>query len=269
MEDRRERGLKVGFDRRSQGDVSFLVPTEVEAAGFDACFFERTGGVSEGALASLNLSYSVGDDPDRVRINRMRTIEIAGVAPFALGGQVHGAAITRIGRKRAGSGFDGPTDVLPRTDALFTSSTGVSLAVATADCTPVVLASAPDGLLAVIHAGWRGVSAGIVSRAVALFPEPSRVLAAVGPAAGGCCYEVGDDVAFAVSAAAPSGAVTERRGSRTHLDLPRTIIGILRDAGVERVEEADTCTIHEGARFFSHRREPDGGRQMLVAVRRG
>jgi YfiH family protein len=258
----------VSFERRPLGNEAFaLVSTTLEDEGFLAAFSERGGGVSENEFASLNLSYSSGDDPAKISANRTHVIEALGIPPFALGGQVHGAKLANVGRSKAGSGYDGPEGVLSGHDGLHTTARGVPVAVATADCVPVILASAAEGRVAAIHAGWKGVAAGIVTGATALFKDPKGVTAAIGPAAGPCHYEVGEDVAFAVSAAVPGGAVVESRDGSLFLDLPGSIESALNSAGVEAVEVARLCTIHEAGRFFSHRRDGPGGRQMAIAMR--
>lgn len=258
------------MERRDLGGGAFaMVPPAMERDGFLAAFTERTGGVSEPErFASLNLSYSSGDSPTRVAANRDKVTSALGVGPFAVGGQVHGARVADVGPGRAGSGYRGPDDVIPATDALTTRSRGVALAVATADCVPVVLASAAEGRLAVVHAGWRGTAAGVIQRAAARFSDPRSVRAAIGPCAGGCCYEVEEDVVLAVAAGLDTGVVSTRRGSRYLLDLGATIAKVLRGSGIRRIDAAGLCTIHEEERFFSHRRQGPCGRQFAIAVRR-
>ncbi len=253
--------------RELRGDAHALVSPELEDAGFLAVFTERTGGVSSGEFASLNLSYSSGDDPANVAANRTDVIEALGIAPFAVGGQVHGAAIAQVGPAKAGSGWDGPGGVISATDGLTTRSPGVPLAVATADCVPVIMASASEGRISVIHAGWRGVAASIVEKSAAQFERPDEVLAVIGPCAGVCHYEVGPEVALAVSAGTTGGAVTQEREGSLYLDLSATIAGSLAELGID-AEETRLCTIHETERFFSHRRDGPCGRQVAIGMRR-
>jgi YfiH family protein len=131
----------------------------------------------------------------------------------------------------------------------------------------VALASGDGRTVCVVHAGWRGLAAGILTRALAAFPEPGTVRAAIGPAVGPCHYEVGEDVALAVAAGSEVGAVTRRRDGRIRLDLAATARAALRAAGVRRIEVADVCTACEAGRFFSHRRDGRTGRQAAIAVR--
>ena len=243
-----------------------LVATALEETGFLAAFSERTGGVSADRLASLNLSYTAGDDPANVSENRARFIGGLGIGSFTIAKQVHGKRIIRVGTKRAGTGFDGSASI-GEADGLMTAAPGVPLAVLTADCLALVLASESEGKLAIVHAGWRGVAAGILSRAAAAFERPGDVRVAIGPAIGPCHYEVGEDVALAVAAASDAGAATQRRAGRLFLDLSGTAKAVLRAAGIRRVEDTGLCTACEPDRFYSHRRDGPTGRQAAIGLR--
>lgn len=245
-----------------------LIPAGFEGHGFVAAFTERSGGVSEEPrFASLNLSYSSGDDPRNVSRNRSLVTETLEITPFAVGGQVHGATLAWVGPEQAGRGFTGPSEVLPATDGLHSTAARVALAVATADCAPVILGSPREERIAVIHAGWRGIAAGIIEAAASLFAEPTGVTAAIGPCAGPCCYEVGADVVDAITAGTVTGPVSRRSSGRTFLDIPATIERSLREAGVRDVEASELCTIDLSDRFFSHRRDGPCGRQFAIGMR--
>jgi YfiH family protein len=173
-----------------------------------------------------------------------------------------------VGAKRGGAGFDQDASRIADADALFTKSAALPLAVLTADCMPIVMASAADGLLATAHAGWRGLAEGLLKEVAALFPDPSTVRAAIGPAIGPCHYEVGEDVALAVSAGTEAGAVTERREGRLYLDLVGTTRRELRSRGIRSVDDTSLCTACEPKRFFSHRRDDAiTGRQAGIGMR--
>ena len=260
----------MSFERRALGRSGYaLVSVSLERAGFLAAFTERTGGTSPEPFDSLNLSQAMGDDARLVAANRRRVLDALGLRPFASAEQVHGAGVARVGRRRAGAGFRDAESRIPKTDALVTSAVGLPLAILTADCVPIAMASPESGLLAVVHAGWRGLAAGILPKAARAFDDPADVRVAIGPAIGPCHYEVGEEVADAVGRASETGAVTERRGGRVFLDLAGTTRRVLRSLGIRRVDVADLCTACERRRFFSHRRDgPRTGRQALVAVRR-
>ena len=118
-----------------------------------------------------------------------------------------------------------------------------------------------------MHAGWRGLAAGIVHRAVSLFERPDRVLAAIGPAIGADHYEVGPEVPAALAETSSRGAVTGRRNGRTQVDLAATAERVLDEHGVRRIERADLCTACWPARFYSYRRDGGaGGRAWSSSV---
>jgi YfiH family protein len=253
--------------RRLDRDLFALVASGLERRGFLAAFAERTGGESEDPYRSLNLGFRTGDDHERVRRNRERLVASLGVPPFALSRQVHGVDAVRVGPSQAGAGFADPGTVLPEADVVATTARALPMAVLVADCLPVALASDAEGLLVGVHAGWRGLAGGILGRAVALFRDPARVAAALGPAIGPCHYEVGVEVVEAVAAGSSAGAVWERRHGRIYLDLGSTAIGALGVAGVQEVEDAAVCAACQRERFYSNRRDGLTGRQAMVAMR--
>ena len=222
---------------------------------YRVAFSTRRGGVSEGPYASLNLGKGTGDDPDRVDENRARLCAELGVDParVALGLQVHSAIANEA---RAGArGVRG--------DALWTEEPAVPMLALAADCVPIALVrtnAGPPGA-AVLHAGRVGLLAGIVDAGVrALGGGP--IAAAIGPAIGPCCYEVGEEIA-APYRARFGGAIL--RGRR--LDLWSAAERLLREAGVASIERTDLCTACDAARFFSYRRDGKPyGTQGVIAV---
>lgn len=153
-------------------------------------------------------------------------------------------------------------------DALVTRETGLAVSVVTADCVPVLFAG--PGLAGAIHAGWRGLAGGIIDRAVHLAGEdPARLTAWIGPAIGGCCYEVSNEVAESVAAASGREILWQGAGDRPHLDLPGAAARQLRAAGVVSVHVVPRCTRCDAAKLWSYRREGAGaGRNLAVAWRR-
>ena len=253
------------LERRELGrGVQALVSTTLERAGFLAAFTERTGGVSVAPFDTLNLGILTADRRDAVLENRRRVVGALDVPPWAMGWQKHGAELARVTTETAGAGFDDGAPI-EGVDALAVEEARVPVAVLVADCLPIALAARAGGLLVAVHAGWRGLAAGVLQRALALFAEPP--LATIGPAIGPCHYEVGEEVVTAVDEASPGGAVVDRRDGRSYLDLASTAEGALRAAGVAEVERAGLCTACEPERFFSHRRDGETGRQALVAMR--
>jgi YfiH family protein len=233
-------------------------------AGFPHGFTTRDGGVSPPPWDRLNLGGLVGDDPDRVAEN-WRRLERATGLEFARVRQVHGARVVR-----AGAG--GPP--VDEADAILTTEVGVAACVSVADCVPVLLADPGSGAVAAVHAGWRGTAARVAAEAVrALAREcgapPHRLLAAVGPSIGPCCYEVSPDLARRFSQEIAPAVV--REGARPHLDLWEANRRILAEAGLapDRIGVLGRCTACERELFFSHRRDAGRtGRQMAFIAPR-
>ena len=165
---------------------------ELAFAGARVAFSTRAGGVSEGPYESLNLGILTEDEPERVGENRRLLAERAGLAPerVAMGWQVHGADVREWALPPLEGGFSTPGADLDRVDGHTTTTQELGLLVLAADCLPLALVG--KGRVAMLHCGWRGLAAGIVERALALFEEPPR--AAIGPGIGPCCYEVGKEV---------------------------------------------------------------------------
>ncbi|HEX2088704.1 MAG TPA: peptidoglycan editing factor PgeF [Actinomycetota bacterium] len=253
--------------REFSNGVLALVSATIESDGFLAVFTERERGTSTGAFHSLNLGLRNGDQPDRAAANRSRVCDALAISEFACGRQVHGANMEPVGRERAGAGFTDPSTAFDDTDALITSDAGTALAVLTADCFPLALVDPRRGTVAVVHAGWRGVAAGIIGKAISAFEDPRAIKAALGPGIGVDHYEVGEDVASAVTAGAETDAVVRMDRGRLQLDLGATIEQSLRVRGVHEVETAGVCTACEEERFFSYRRDGVTGRQALIAMR--
>lgn len=234
----------------------------LELPGARAIFSTRRGGVSEGPYESLNLGILTDDEPDRVIENRGRLAHAAGVEPsnVVMGWQVHGTNLCIWGGADPQAAYEQPGDKeLPRVDGHLSSVAGLGLLVLVADCYPVALS---DGRrAAMLHCGWRPLAGGIILSAVAEFDSPPA--AAVGPGIGGCCYEVGPEVAERF--ADVPGAVEGRM-----LDLRRVIEARLRAAGVSGIEHLDRCTSCEPELYFSHRRDQGlTGRQGGLCVLSG
>jgi YfiH family protein len=218
-----------------------------------AVFTTRHGGVSDGPYESLNLGRLTDDDPRAVDCNRERLALELGVR-FAHGLQVHGPTVVRVQKL---SQCDGDP---PQADGQATNLDGVGALVLTADCMPIAIAAA--GAVAMVHAGWRGLHAGVIAegvRAVRELGGEGPAAAAIGPAAGVCCYEVGEEVHDRFSAYGGEA----RRGR--NLDLKAIARRELQRAGVEVVHDVGLCTICSRD-FFSHRRDHGiTGRQAGIA----
>jgi polyphenol oxidase len=214
---------------RAAGDLNLLTWPALDASGVDAAVTARGGGVSTGPYATLNLSLTVGDDPARVLENRRRLAAALGARPgdFVFARQVHGAGVRIVGDADRGSGAFTVDNAIPDTDALVTVSPGVVLAILTADCVPVVLHDPVAGVLACVHAGWRGTVAGVCAAAVAamtsLGSRPSDMTAGLGPAVAPGRYQVGPDVHQAVTQAFGSAGAAFIRPDPTVPEPPENL----------------------------------------------
>jgi YfiH family protein len=245
-------------------------------------FSLRSGGVSEGPFASLNLGAATGDAPERVEENLRRFLEAVGVARALLPTvvQVHGDKVVHAWPE--GEGVSLRTSVerpaeggVLEADAVV-AIPGAAAGVRTADCVPVLLYDPGSGVAAAVHAGWRGTATGIVSRTLARLvtdygSEPSQLVAAIGPAIGPCCYEVGDDVAAVFGTDPRLGTGLVASTGRARLDLRECNRALLVTAGVpdEQVELVGGCTSCDPAHFFSHRRDAGRTGRHLAVVAAG
>ncbi len=239
--------------------MTWLVPDWPAPARIGAAVTLRDGGVSTGPYASWNLAAHVGDDPAAVAENRRRLrqrLELP-AEPVWLN-QVHGDRIVEIGPDRRST---------PTADASFTRRPGVVCAVLTADCLPVLLT---DGrTVAAVHAGWRGLAAGILDRALTLVPWRRPPLAWLGPAIGPDAFEVGPEVRAAFLTRDPTLACAFRpRRSRWLADLYHIARRILQTCGVTEIFGGTFCTYSDPKRFFSYRRDGVCGRQAALIWRR-
>ena len=222
-----------------------------------ALFTTRRGGAATGAYASLDLAIGDGGhDRAAVEENYRRVADVVGVPRdhVVQGRQTHESRVDVV---------DGPREIVDGVDGHATGRPGIALLVLTADCLPVALAA--DGAVAMVHAGWRGLAGGILAegvRALRAAGGTGPMTAAIGPGAGGCCYEVGDEVRAAFA------DVPEARHDR-NLDLKAVAAVRLRAAGVRTVLDAGLCTMcSDASLFFSHRRDRGvTGRQAGVAWR--
>jgi YfiH family protein len=229
---------------------------EAELPGARAAFSTRVGGVSEPPYRSLNVAVKTGDEPGRVVDNRRRLAAALGLAPenVLMGHQVHGADLRWHEAAQEPRIFAdvvrSPDDV----DAHATDQPGLAPLVVTADCLPVALAGSRG--VAMAHAGWRGLAAGVLERAAEAVDARA---AAVGPGIGPCCYEVGDEVLGAFDGL--DGVASGRM-----LDLTAVARALLGRAGIPEADAAAVCTSCNPDLFFSHRRDgATTGRQAGLA----
>jgi YfiH family protein len=217
----------------------------------------RDGGVSTGPWASLNLGEHCGDQPDSVGRNRALLSRSLPAAPLWLR-QVHGSRVVR---------HPGRADHPPEADAVVALEAGRVCAVLTADCLPVFLCDRAGTRVAVAHAGWRGLAAGVLRATVgALGGAPAELMAWLGPAIGPTAYEVGDDVVAALEAGSGPDLSPAflPHGDRWLLDMYLAARLQLEHAGVPAVHGGSLCTFSDPQRFFSFRRDGVTGRMASL-----
>ena len=229
----------------------WTAPSEVKA-----CCTTRVGGVSRGDWASLNLADHVEDDPADVACNRQRLqrfLQLPSEPQWLR--QVHGTAVKRRGA------------MLECADACFEDRRGAVCVVLTADCLPVLLCNTSGTRVAAVHAGWRGLLAGVLEQAVAAFGEdPAQLLAWMGPAIGPDVFEVGDEVhvAFVDEDPASEAHFVAHGAGHWLADLYGLASFRLHRCGIERVSGGGFCTFSMPQRFFSYRRDGITGRMASL-----
>ena len=231
------------LDEHHQDGVLWYADDAARDLGVLVAFSARLGGVSRAPYDTLNLAVRVGDERADVIENRRRAAAAAGfdAERLALAIQVHAADVLDVGPDHAG--------VLGEADGLYTATPGPVLAILAADCAPVVLWG--ERGVAIVHAGWRGLVAGVVAKGVERVGEVHAVW--VGPSIHSCCYEVGPEVVAAF------GAAGLPAHDDSHVDPGEAAGAALRAGGVENVVVSDVCTACD-ERFFSYRRDGVTGR---------
>lgn len=263
--------MSVAFERRTAANgVTYLV---CPALGVPHGFSTRLGGASEGPYAGLNLGLSSGDAEAVVRTNRGRWAEALGLeAPFFTLHQVHGDAVHWLA----------PGDATPpaelKGDAIVAAPGARPIGVFTADCAPILIADPASGVVAAVHAGWRGTVAGVAAAAVAAMRDrhgldPGALRAAIGPTIGPCCFEVGDEVVEALRAAPWPGtaAAVVPREPRAHADLFTANVAQLVAAGLDpaNVHASRLCTSCDAGLFYSWRRDAGTTGRLQAAIAPG
>lgn len=257
-------------------EVALLRWGDPGSVGADVAVTTRRGGVSEAPYDSLNLGLHVGDDATDVVTNRERAAGAFGVGlgELVFARQVHGATAVVVGGADAGRGAWAEDDAVADADVLVTSMAGVTLVILVADCVPLALVDPAAGVLAAVHAGWRGTAAGVVGAALDAMCErggaAGRVRAWVGPGAAAERYQVTDEVRDGLqSAVGPAGlddGVARPDGPGHWLvDLAAANRQQLRQRGVpgEQIYDCGVTTTDE--RFFSDRAVRPCGRFALLA----
>ncbi|WP_421730977.1 peptidoglycan editing factor PgeF [Brevundimonas sp.] len=249
-------------------DIAPITHSLLTAAGVKHGFFTRGGGVSTGLYQGLNTGLGSSDDPAAVAENRRRLALAMGGTPDDIAAcyQIH-SAITRVA--------EGPwRGERPEGDAVASATPGVICGALTADCAPILLADAKAGVVAAVHAGWKGALGGVIHSAVtsmqALGARPADTVAVVGPCIAQASYEVDAGFEDRFIHTDPDSArffIPGAAADRRMFDLPGFVLWRLEMAGVGQAAWTGDDTCADEARFFSNRRafkrgEPDFGRMM-------
>lgn len=236
----------------------FLEPDWPPPPRVRALVTTRLGGVSQGPYASFNLAAHVGDDPDAVAENRRRLRDTAGLPaePRWLN-QVHGSEVA------AAAGVDEQTCA----DGSFADAPDTVCAVLTADCLPLLLAARDGSRVAAVHAGWRGLAAGVIEAALGRWGAPAaQTVAWLGPAIGPRAFEVGEEVRGAFVDHNPSAAraFVPGRPGHWYADLYALARQRLHACGVAQVWGGNRCTASDAELFYSYRRDGETGRMASL-----
>jgi YfiH family protein len=245
-------------------------------------FSLRTGGVSEGPFRSLNLGLATGDDPLHVEENLRLFLQAAGIPAAILPTvvQVHGDRV--VHGWPAGNGVDlrdaveaPPLEGVIEADAVV-AIPGAAAGVRTADCVPVLLYDPGSGVAAAVHAGWRGTAARLAAKTVQRLvddygAEPAELVAAIGPAIGPCCYEVGADVAgrFRDDGSLSAGLVASSPSPRLNLRESNRALLLATGLREEHIELVGGCTACDPDLYFSHRRDAGRTGRHLAVIAAG
>ena len=262
--------------RRIAGNgVVFYSSPLLESASVPHAFSTRIGGVSEGIFASLNLGNPSGtavDSSDHLAENYRRFFAAAGCEQKARRSvfQVHGADVVWMNKETE-------CQQQPSADAIACDDPRCVACVRVADCVPVLLASGGGRFVAAVHAGWRGVVAGVVPAAVAALRQKigreGEIIAAIGPSIGPANFEVGMDVVEEFRKVFGTHAPAQLKcGGKAHVDLRSGIALQLRACGVDadHIDSTDRCTFRDADEFFSHRRDRGvTGRMAAIIACRG
>ena len=266
----------AGFHWREGRGMKVLVCGALEREGFQNGFSTRLGGVSPFPQNDLNLAGFDEDTTDNIAENRRRFLSVLeGDFRLATVWQVHGDDIKVVASDSDIEMSD------EKHDAIISDLPGVLAGVKTADCVPILIGDVETGAFAAIHAGWRGTVRSIVTKAVRRMQEvygsdPARLICAIGPAACGRNYEIGEDVidAFAANFSTSGNYLTETRPGHALIDLHLANKDQLLESGVvpERIFTAPFCTMERTDLFFSYRVEKKmygkSGRLLSVIGRR-
>ncbi len=226
-------------------------------------FSTRYGGVSKQPhLAEMNLGLNLGDDPEAVKENYRRMAEAIGFAPDSIvfTNQIHSATVLTVGKDDIGKTYD--------CDGFVTKEKGVTLAVRSADCVPILLCDNKNGVIGAVHAGWRGTVDRIQQNAVKamceLGAEPELIRVAIGACIHDCCYKVGEDFKNTLYEKLGRKMTDRYLSEDMYFDLVGLNTELLGEVGVRDYDVSPDCTCCNSQLYFSHR-ATNGKRGVMSA----
>ena len=237
--------------------IEIVKPDWLAPPAIRACCTTRHGGFSQAPYDSLNLGLHVGDDADLVARNRAclrEQLELPSEPCWI--NQTHGVRAVTLGE-------DDGRDA----DAAITREPGFVAVVMTADCLPILICNREGSEVAAVHAGWRGLQAGVIqSTLAAMHSSPQQLIAWIGPGISQACFEVGDEVYAAFVGQDPAAAddFTASRPGHWLCDLGGLAESILCAAGVAGVTRSPHCSYRDAEMFYSYRREATTGRMASL-----
>jgi YfiH family protein len=239
--------------------MNWIKPDWPAAKNIHAAVTLRSGGLSKGAFSSLNPALHVNDKPENVLANRKTISDMLNLpgAPVWLE-QVHGSRVIKADQSTQ----------LQQADASYSEQAGVVCAVMTADCLPILLATSEGDKIAAIHAGWRGLLAGVIRQTVNDL-DATNIIAWLGPAIGPDCFEVGSEVktAFVKQSANYAAGFKQKNQNKYLADIYQLATIELATMGVTQVYGGDFCTVTDNERFYSYRRDGKTGRMATLIWR--
>jgi len=261
-----------GFTLKTKGNIQYLSCDAIDAlAGFEHGFTLRTGGFSRKPYDSLNIGLHTDDSKADVKRN-IRSFEKAfGVRYVAAAHQVHGDKVAVV----KGSKAQSPklkVKALEKTDAdaIATDVPGIAASVRVADCVGTVIVDPVNKVIASVHSGWRGIANKIAYKTIKEMKkkfksDPAKLIAAVSPAIGPCCYNVGKDV-YKLQKQKVFSNIFTHKGGKVYMDLWKGAQNLLVSAGLKRrnIHVCRLCTSDNPDMFFSHRRDEGKTGRMLV-----
>ena len=256
------------------GALEYLTAEGITASH---CFTTRFGGVSTGALSSMNIAIKLDETEENVAAN-FRILGSAlgfGIEDLVLTRQIHSDIVRTVTRADCSGCFHRD---YPECDALITNAPGVALTVFTADCTPILFHDPVTGAVGAAHAGWKGTAQDIAGKTVAAMVrefgcDPGNIRAAIGPNISFCHFETDADVPDAMVAAFGDEVkqFIRTEGPKYYVNLKEINALALRRAGVRQIEISDACTMCSPDRFWSHRvtRGIRGSQGAIIVCREG